>query len=133
MRCPCCQRPMLALFTTFVCEHCDGAPHGEFYRGWVIWPARPHGLVETWVFHSRDDARRWIKRRVDGTIRAVLSDRPFTWTRSRGTLKDVELADRPFEIFPDHRHPPGLHRAFLAPPDAPDGEQVRLSRSSRPS
>src|SRR5688572_572693 len=98
MRCSHCQRPMLALFTTFVCDHCDGDPQGDFYRGWVIWPERPIGAVQTWVFRSREDARRWLKRRSDGIVCAVLADRPFTWTRSRGSLKDVELAERPFEI-----------------------------------
>lgn len=128
MRCPFCQRPMLELFTSCVCEHCDGGPHGDFFRGWVVWPEQPSGIVQTWVFRNPDDARRWLKNRADGTVRAVLSREPFTWTRARGPLKDVVLAEKPFEIFPDHRYPPAAYRAFLAPGDIPDADRVRLAR-----
>jgi hypothetical protein len=128
MRCPHCHRPMLALFTSYVCEFCDDGPQGDFFRGWVVWPEEPLGVVQTWVFRSADDARRWLKSRADGSVRAVLSREPFNWTRARGALKDVVLAERPFEIYPDHRYPPGAHRAFLAPSDAPDADRVRLRR-----
>lgn len=130
MRCEYCQRPMLQLFTSCVCEHCDAEPHGDFFRGWVVWPEHPVGLVQTWVFRTTDDAQRWLTNRADGDVRAVLSREPFTWTRSRGPLKDVVLAERPFEIYPDHRHPPGKNRAFLAPADVPDADRIRL-RSRR--
>ena len=58
----------------------------------------------------------------------MLSPEPYAWTKSRGAMKDLILAEKPFEIFPDHRHPPGKHRAFLAPRDLPDGDRVHLSR-----
>jgi hypothetical protein len=122
---------MLALFTTCVCEHCDGAAEGDFFRGWVVWPERPErgGTIQTWVFRTREDARKWLRSRADGVVRPVLSREPFAWTRSRGAMKDIVLAERPFEIFPDHRHPPGTHRAFLAPEGAPDADRVRLRRT----
>jgi len=119
---------MLELFTSCVCEHCDGEAHGDFFRGWVVWPEQPVGLVQTWVFRTSEDARRWLRDRDDGEVRAVLSREPFTWARSRGALKDVVLAERPFEIFRDHRHPPGKYRAFLAPADIPDADRIRLRR-----
>ena len=131
MRCPHCQRPMLALFTSCVCEPCDGYPEGDFFRGWVVWPERPFGLVQTWVFRREQDARKWLESRTDGVVRAVLSREPFAWTRSRGAMKDLVLAEKPFEIFPDHRHPPGKYRAFLAPMDIPDADRVRLKRNER--
>jgi hypothetical protein len=119
---------MLALFTSCVCEHCESGPDGDFFRGWVVWPERTFGAVQTWIFRTREDARRWLRKRTDGEVRAVLSREPFAWTRSRGPAKDVVLAERPFEVFPDHRHPPGAHRAFLAPDDTPDADRVRLRR-----
>ena len=128
MRCPTCQQPMLAQFTTVVCDHCDGMPEGDFFRGWVVWPAEAQARVQTWVFRTEADARRWLKRRTGGSVRAVLSPQPFAWTRSKGGLKDVVVADHPFEIYPDHRHPPGDRRAFLAPPSTPDADRVRLKR-----
>jgi hypothetical protein len=120
---------MLQLFTSCVCEHCDGTPVGDFFRGWVVWPERPDGVVQTWVFRTREDARKWLKSRSDGIVRAVLSCEPFSWTRSRGSMKDVVLAERPFEVFPDHRHPPGTNRAFLAPAGIPDADRIRLGRA----
>jgi len=119
---------MLALFTSCVCEHCDGGPEGDYFRGWVVWPEQAPPVVQTWVFRTRDDARKWLHARTDGEIRAVLSREAFAWTRSRGQMKDVVLAERPFEVYPDHRHPPGSHKAFLAPADAPDADRVRLRR-----
>lgn len=131
MQCPHCERAMLQLFTSCVCEHCDGEPEGDFFRGWVVWPARPFGRVQTWVFRSPEDARKWQKGRTDGTVQPVLSEVPFAWTRAKGPLKDIVLAERPFEIFPDHRFPPGHNRAFLAPEYAPDADRVRLTRPAR--
>ena len=119
---------MLALFTSCICEHCDGGPEGEFFRGWVVWPRDPQEVVQTWVFRTRDDARRWLHNRTDGEVRSVLSREPFAWTRSKGQMKDIVLAERPFEIHRDHRHPPGAHTAFLAPDGAPEGDRVRLGR-----
>jgi len=128
MRCPHCHRPMLALFTSCICDHCEGAPEGEFFKGWIVWPERVAETIQTWVFRREIDARKWLENRTDGTVRAVLSPEPYAWTKSRGAMKDLILAERPFEIFPDHRHPPGKHRAFLAPGDLPDGDRVHLSR-----
>ena len=129
MRCPHCERPMLALFTSCVCEHCDGAPQGDFFRGWAVWPADRTGVVQGWVFRTRDDAAKWLESHHDGVIRAVLAPEPFAWTKSRGALKDIVLAERPYELFPDHRHPPGVHRAFVAPAGIPDADRIRLRRS----
>ena len=128
MRCPICERPMLMLFTSCVCEHCDGDVQGDFFRGYIVWPDRTGGPVQTWVFRREQDARKFLETRSDGTVRPVLSQHPFSWTRSRGAMKDLVLADRPFEIFPDHRHPPAPQRAFLAPPHTPDGDRVHLVR-----
>jgi hypothetical protein len=119
---------MLELFTSCVCEHCDRGAEGDFFRGWVVWPKRPDGVIQTWVFRTREDACKWQRNRNDGEVRPVLSPEPFSWTRSRGAIKDIVLAERPFEVFPDHRHPPGAYRAFLAPEDAPDADRVRLHR-----
>jgi hypothetical protein len=121
---------MLALFTSCVCEHCEGAPDGDFFRGWVVWPEMPCEPVQTFVFRTRLDAERWLAGRPDGTVRAVLATYAFAWTRSRGQMKDLMMAARPYEIFADHRHPPAPHRAFLAPDGTldGDGERVHLRR-----
>ncbi|MCZ7685653.1 MAG: hypothetical protein M5U28_45495 [Sandaracinaceae bacterium] len=67
------------------------------------------------MFKSRADAERW--RAAAGLdrfpIRSVLSRTSFRWRRSTGSVRDIELADRLFEIFPDGAHEPGANRAFL--------------------
>jgi len=127
MICPICERPMLALFTSWVCDHCDGPPEGDFYRGWAVWPDDQQDVATTLVFRTPEHARRWKDGR-EGTVRPVLAESPYVWRRSSGTMKGLELAEKPFEIYPDHRHPPGPHRAFIAPIDLPDADLVHLER-----
>jgi len=120
---------MIALFVSYVCDWCDGTPQGVFHRGWVAWDETADAPVTTLVFRSRDDAERWsIGRERPLQIREVLSPWPFAWTYSRGSLRDLELADRPFSVHHDHRHPAGGNRAFLAPTVMPAGDPVDLRR-----
>jgi hypothetical protein len=117
MRCAACGGEMIALFISTVCERCN-APQGErsngLERGYIVWRSRPPGSCE-YVFRSRDDAERW--RAAAGLdrfpIRAVLSRTSFKWRRSTGSVRDIELADRLFEIFPDDGGATGPNRAFL--------------------
>jgi hypothetical protein len=123
---------MLALFTSYVCDWCDGTPQGRFHRGWVAWDEITDGPVTTLVFRSHDDASRWgLGRERTLEVREVLSAWPFAWTQSRGSMRDLELADRPISVYRDHRYPDGPNRAFLAPAGLPDGSTVELARSRR--
>lgn len=107
---------MRALFYSWVCEHCEGLPEGDYDRGYVVWRDRPPASEE-YVFRTKEDAERWRAHKQYGEkpIRIVLSEQPFRWRMSNGTITDVELADHLFEIYPDHRFEPGPYRAFLAP------------------
>jgi hypothetical protein len=70
----------------------------------------------TYLFRTRTDAAKWrIARDCRNLpIREVLTDAQVRWRLTSGSLRDIVLADRPFEIFPDHRHPPAPNHAFLA-------------------
>ncbi len=48
-------------------------------------------------------------------IREVLAHQEIPWQVSRGSIRDLELASRLYEIYPDHRFEPKPYRAFLAP------------------
>jgi hypothetical protein len=108
---------MLALFTSFVCDHCDGLTQEEYSRGFIVFigdemfDGRP-----VYVFRTRTDAALW--RSANGLqhcpIEEVLSENELVWRETTGSLQGITLAERPFEIFPDHRFPPGPYRAFLA-------------------
>jgi hypothetical protein len=120
-KCPTCKRKMVQLFLTQACDHCDyGIPKDRLHRGFIV----AQGVVdpaeerhEEYVFRTRMDAERWrtAAGRDGQDIREVFSIEAFRWHLSRGTLRDVVLADHMFEIFPDHRYEPLPHRAFLAP------------------
>ncbi len=110
---------MLPLFTSLVCDYCDGHVDLEdgYYRGFVVFTGeeafdgRP-----VYVFRTRTDAA--LYRSANGLqscpIEEVLCEQPFNWRKSTGTLQDVELAARPYELYPDHRFPPAPNRAFMA-------------------
>jgi hypothetical protein len=111
---------MRPLFYSYYCEYCDGpAPDVAYDRGYVLWRNRPPPSEE-YVFKTVEDAERYrdATNAGDLPIREVLTESTFTWHQSRGSIKDVELATRRYEIFPDHRHAPAPHRAFLAPDEA---------------
>ena len=118
MYCEKCRRQMVQLFLSQACDHCDyGVPKERLHRGFVVHrDASEAGSCEEYVFRTRMDAERWrvAAGREGCEIREVYSLTPFRWHLSRGTLRDVVLADHMFEIFPDHRYEPLPHRAFLA-------------------
>jgi len=109
---------MVQLFLTQACDYCDyGLPKERLHRGFIVHRSTGEaGSREEYVFRTRMDAERWrtAAGRDDCVIHEVYSITPFRWHLSRGTLRDVVLADHMFEIFPDHRYEPLPHRAFLA-------------------
>lgn len=120
MLCPRCESPMIPLFISFVCDYCERPNLAAMYRGYVVWRhsdgSRPH---RQYVFATREAAERWqrIRGLVDAEVRDVLAREPFRWHQRRGLVKNLELADKLFEVYPDHRFKPGPNRAFLAPRD----------------
>lgn len=114
MQCSTCKREMTQLFFSQACDYCDyGVPLERLHRGFVVYR---NDCRVSYVFRTRMDAERWrvASDRTEYEVRAVYSLTPFRWQLSRGTLKDVVLADHLIEIFPDHRYEPLPHRAFLA-------------------
>ena len=116
--CPVCGRAATPLFYSAACDWCDGLVSVPFDHGWVVWRGRPPGASE-YVFRTPADAERWrvVQSLQDCPVREVLSEVPFRWRNSSGNVKDIELADRLIEIYPDHRFPAAPNRAFLAGPE----------------
>lgn len=109
---------MVLLFVSYVCDYCEGTSFSHWYSGFIVFqPERLGGGNPFHVFRSRTDAAIW--RSASGLqqceLREVLSENPIAWKSSRGTISNIQLADRPFEIFADHRFEPGENRAFIAP------------------
>jgi hypothetical protein len=76
MQCKTCKRPMLALFTSYVCDYCDGHRPAGTFRGYVV-IHRPLPSQE-YVFKTQADAERW--RRLNRHEGAVV--RPCSRNRS---------------------------------------------------
>lgn len=115
MQCEVCGERLTVLLFSTVCDRCESSKvAGTFDRGWVIWRNRDPGSRE-YVFRTFEDAERY--RCAAGLetfpIRPVLSKSAFQWRRSTGSVQDIELADRLFQIFLDSAHSPGPERAFL--------------------
>jgi len=109
---------MRPLFTSVVCDYCDGlARPAEYFSGFVVWqPERSREGRAAYVFRSRTEAELWRSDRSleEFRIREVLCEFPLAWRVSTGTLEGVEVADRLFEIYEDKRFEPAPNRAFLA-------------------
>jgi len=121
---------MVQLFLTQACDYCDyGVPKERLHRGFIVYRGiADSGQCEEYVFRTRMDAERWrtAAGREGCEIFEVYSLTPFRWHLSRGTLRDVVLADHMFEIFPDHRYEPLPHRAFLATMPTTEREPLSL-------
>lgn len=110
---------MTALFVSLACDYCDGiktvsAP----YRGFAAWPLGKTGACLCYVFPDAAQAQTWMDQTsLDMTgyaVREIVSEHPFEWQQSTGTIEAITIARRPYEIFPDHRFPPAPSRGFLA-------------------
>jgi hypothetical protein len=109
---------MVKIFLSQACDHCDyGIPKDRLHRGFIVYRAPEAGesTSEEYVFRTRMDAERWrtAASREECEIREVYSLDPFRWHLSRGTLRDVVLADHMFEIFPNHKYEQKPHRAHF--------------------
>lgn len=93
---------MIALFISAVCDYCDAPTltSGEVEYGFIVWRERPPGSCE-YLFQTRPDAERW--RAAAGLdrfpVRKVWSKSTIRWRKSTGSVRDIMLADRLFEIY----------------------------------
>jgi hypothetical protein len=119
---------MTLLLISYVCDRCEGAPRGSYYRGYIVWDPRRHLPRKEYVFRDRDVAEYWrsIRQLEDSQIREVLCEHEIRWHVGRGTIKNLELADHLYEIYADHRFPPGPYRAFLAPEGYEEDSEIRI-------
>lgn len=122
MNCKNCNRLMVELFLTQACDHCDyGISRECLHSGYIVKSEHTFNdqtkAYSSYVFQTPQDADKWRSAAsyLTDDIVEILSLDPFTWLPSRGTLKDVILADHTYDVFLDHRYEPGQHRAFIAP------------------
>lgn len=118
--CPDCGRAMTLLFVNYVCDYCDGKDGSEpttGHRGWIVWKTSNDPGRKEYVFKTRADAERWRSiRQLEGfdVVRIVTKD-PIPWQISRGSIRDLELASRLYEIYPNHKYAEGQYKAHIDP------------------
>lgn len=119
MQCHTCKREMVSLFLSQVCDYCDyGIPEDKLHRGFIVYRLDSDATFprEEYVFRTRMDVARWrsASNREGCAIYKVFSLMPYQWHMSRGTLRDVVLADHMFSVFENWKYEPLPHRCFLA-------------------
>ncbi|HTU56895.1 MAG TPA: hypothetical protein VMF89_00650 [Polyangiales bacterium] len=120
MRCPVCDRQLMLLFYSAVCDWCESPPKGKFFRGYVVWQDPACGeAVSEYVFRTAHDAIVWrtMSGHEEREIRTVLAEEPIPWRVASGRASGLICADQLFDVFTTHRFRRGPYRAFLAPPD----------------
>lgn len=106
MNCGDCGGEMQPLFTGQYCPFCELKPPSasERFVGFIVFRSRPPGSCE-YVFRTLPDATKW--RYHAGLerfpIRRVEASEPFTWRQSTGSVRDIELSDRLYEIYLEER------------------------------
>jgi hypothetical protein len=117
VRCPDCKRPMTALFTSYVCDYCDGLVEIAWQRGFVVFRGDADFNRVIYVFPTMTDAARY--RSVNGwqdyPIREVWFEIPVPWKTASNQLEGVSIAVRPFTLHRDHRFESAPYHAFLVP------------------
>lgn len=108
---------MTALFTSYVCDYCDGLAAIEWQRGYVVFRGADDFDRPIYVFPSQTDAA--IYRSSSGwqqfQIREVRFEHPVAWKKASGTLTGVTIAARPFTLHRDHRFEPLPYHCGLTP------------------
>ena len=120
--CPTCTREMLPLFTSCVCEHCDGDLKADWFQGFIVYQPHRIGTCDPFlIFPTPMDAVLWrsAKNLHPCEIRKVYCEHPIAWRESIAHPKTIRTSKQVYAIYADHRFPPGRGRAFLAPRENP--------------
>lgn len=108
---------MTLLFFSAACDFCDGKVHPNYHRGYVVYRGAGDGQVhEEYVFRRANDAERWraIMHLEAYDVRQVVCEHEFQWRKSSGSIRNLELADHLYSIFPNRCYEPSPRRAHLA-------------------
>lgn len=113
MDCTNCGQPMLALFTTWVCENCENMKTPKWY-GYVVYRLTDK-ILNYCVFPTFKDADEWKKvngiKDSDVCLVALCSEPVFK--QSTGILKNISIAQQLYEIYPDNDFEPKPHRGYV--------------------
>lgn len=117
MQCPACKRRMTALFTSYVCDYCDGLAPIQWLRGYAVFRGDDDFARPIYVFPTQTDAALYRSKNSwqQYPIREVRFEHAIRWKHASGALAGVTIAERPFTLHRDHRFEPLPYHASLAP------------------
>ena len=108
---------MTALFTSCVCDYCDGLAPIAWLRGYIVFRGDEDFDRPIYVFPSQTHAG--IYRSRSGwqrhPIREVRFEQSVPWKQAASALAGITLAARPFTLHRDHRFEPLPYHCGLAP------------------
>jgi hypothetical protein len=105
---------MTALFYSLECRFCNNDLKGYYYVGYIVVRAGDNFPISSMYVHQGlNDVKKWQELGIQGSVKAVLSQSPFTWTLS--PLLAITVADSLYTVYADHKYEPGPQKAFLAP------------------
>lgn len=134
MMCSTCKREMVSLFLHAKCDWCDFGPEpSQLHKGFIVEPLGFQDGV-TYVFQTIEDAERWLTAsgRENSCIQQVGGLTPFTWHNSRGTLKDVLLATKVYQVHATHKHVFSATAVHLLGLVAKDGKLLTIQEFTGP-
>lgn len=108
---------MTALFTSYVCDYCDGLAPVNWLRGFVVFRGDDDFDRSVYVFPSQTDAAIYRSKNSwqELPIREVRFEPPVQWKKASGALSGVTIAARPFTLHRDHRFEPLPYHCGMAP------------------
>lgn len=117
MLCPACKRKTTALFTSYVCDYCDGIARIEWLRGFMVFRGDEDFGRPIYVFPTQTDAAVYRSKNTwqHYPLREVRFEYPVPWKPASSALTGVTLAARPFTLHRDHRFEPLPFHCCLVP------------------
>jgi hypothetical protein len=99
---------MTALFTSYVCDYCDGLAQIHWHRGFVVFRGDDDFQRPIYVFPTQTDAAVYCSKNgwQQHPIREVRFEHAVPWKPATSTLTGITLAARPFTLHRDHRFEP---------------------------
>jgi hypothetical protein len=106
---------MTPLFVSYVCDYCDGLVEIPWHTGFIVFRGEADFSRPVYVFPTRTDAALYRQHKgwQSMPIREVHYEHPVTWRQTSGTLENVTIASRPFELHRDHRFESVPYSAYL--------------------
>jgi len=115
VRCPRCNRPATLLFTSYVCDYCDGLVQPDWLSGYIVYRGEADFSRPIYVFPTRTEAALY-RQAYDWPLYPICEvhfEHPVQWRPAQGKLDGIRIAPRPFTLHRDHRFESVPYSAYI--------------------